>query len=122
MPRDELRQPLRRRSLRERLWSRRPSALAAASVTALALFVTGGLWLARIPHPFAGEPVVMAQIPPVQDLTTASVTPPEAKDTAAGSADTEAVIARTYLSLATSTVRFERSAVTRGDRLRRTGL
>ncbi len=88
MPRDELRQPLRKRSLRERLWSRRPGALAAASVSAVALFVAGGIWLARIPHPFAGEPVIVAAIPAVQDLTTASVTPPEDQ-----AADTEAVIA-----------------------------
>lgn len=92
MPRDELRQPLRKRSLRERLWSKRPSALVAASVTAVALFVSGGIWLSRIPHPFAGEPVVLAAIPPVQDLTTASVTPPGGKDSAAAPGDTEAVI------------------------------
>ena len=80
MPRDELRQPLRKRSLRERLWSKRPSALAAASISVLALLVGGGTWLARIPHPFAGEPVILAAIPPVQELTTSSTTPAETSD------------------------------------------
>lgn len=75
MPRDELRQPLRKRSLRERLWSKRPSALSAVSVAALLLFAGGGLWLSRIPYPFAGEPVVVVAIPPVQELTTASTQP-----------------------------------------------
>lgn len=92
MPRDELRQPLKKRSLRERLWSKRPSALVAASVTAMALFVSGGIWLSHIPHPFAGEPVVVAVIPEVQELATSSVTPPESKDVPADSGDTEAVM------------------------------
>ncbi len=77
MSRDELRQPLRKRSLRERLWAKRPSAYAAVSVSVLTLFVAGGIWLSRIPHPFAGEPVVIAQIPPPEELKTASTTPVE---------------------------------------------
>ncbi len=72
MPRDELRQPLRRRSLAERLWARRPNALVAASIAALAVFGAGGVWLARQPHPFAGEPIVSAAIPPAEQLATAS--------------------------------------------------
>lgn len=72
MPRDELRQPLRKRSLTERLWSKRPSALTAASLAALLLFAGGGIWLSRIPYPFAGEPVVVIAIPPIQEITTAS--------------------------------------------------
>lgn len=75
MPRDELRQPLRKRSLRERLWARRPSAFTAASVAVLSLFVGGGIWLARIPHPFAGEPVIVAAIPPAEELKTATADP-----------------------------------------------
>ncbi len=75
MPRDELRQPLRRRSLKERLWSRRPSAIALSAVGLVALFVGGGIWVSRIPSPFAGEPIVVAQIPPAQEMATASTTP-----------------------------------------------
>jgi polysaccharide deacetylase 2 family uncharacterized protein YibQ len=78
MPRDELRQPLRRLSFRQRLWAKRPSPLAAASISAIVLFVAGGLWLSRIPYPFAGEPVVTVAIPPIQDLSTASTAPPAA--------------------------------------------
>jgi hypothetical protein len=40
-----------------------------------ALFVGGGVWLSRIPHPFAGEPIVIAAIPPAQDMATSSTTP-----------------------------------------------
>jgi uncharacterized protein len=76
----------------ERLWSKRPSALAAASSIALGLFVSGAIWLSRLPHPFAGEPLVTADIPAVLDLTTASVTPPDGQETPPGTADTEAVI------------------------------
>jgi polysaccharide deacetylase 2 family uncharacterized protein YibQ len=75
MPRDELRQPLKRRSLAERLWARRPSALAVASVMTLAIFAGGTAWLARLPHPFAGEPIVMVQIPPPEELQTSSTDP-----------------------------------------------
>ena len=80
MPRDELRQPLRRRSLKERLWSRRPSAIAVTSMAVVALFVGGGIWVSRIPSPFAGEPVVVAHIPPAQELATASTTPAKGAD------------------------------------------
>ena len=75
MPRDELRQPLRKRSLKERLWARRPSAFAMTAGSLVALFVTGGMWVSRIPHPFAGEPIVVASIPPPQELQTSSTTP-----------------------------------------------
>lgn len=73
MPRDELRQPLRKRSLAERLWAKRPGALPAASLLALAVFLAGGVWVSRIPHPFAGEPMVTAAIPPPEDLKTSSI-------------------------------------------------
>ena len=92
MPRDELRQPLKRLSLRQRLWAKRPSALATASAIALLVFAGGGLWLSRIPYPFAGEPIVTVQIPPIQDLTTASTTPAAEKPEASEASDTEAII------------------------------
>jgi len=82
MARDELRQPLRKRSLGERLWAKRPGALAVASVLALAGFTGGGVWLSRLPYPMAGEPVVSMVIPPVEVVKeTASTTPaPDAAD------------------------------------------
>jgi polysaccharide deacetylase 2 family uncharacterized protein YibQ len=68
MPRDELRQPLIRRSLAQRLWSKRPSALAMAWIMSVSILAGGGYRLSRIPHPFAGEPIVVAAIPPVQEM------------------------------------------------------
>jgi polysaccharide deacetylase 2 family uncharacterized protein YibQ len=90
MPRDELRQPLRKRSLWERLWAKRPSAFAAAAATLAVLFVGGGVWVSRIPHPFAGEPVVTAAIPPLQDITTSSTAPADTPAAAQGQASSEA--------------------------------
>jgi uncharacterized protein len=90
MPRDELRQPLRKRSTAERLWARRPGAITVASVLTLALFAGGSAWLIRKPHPFAGEPIVTAAIPPVEELHAAAIdkapAPPAADsaDAAAG--------------------------------------
>lgn len=91
MPRDELRQPLRRLSLRERLWAKRPRALTAASAVAILAFAGGGLWLSRIPYPNAGEPVVVVAIPPIQDLTTASTAGPGPEAAPTGE-DVEAII------------------------------
>jgi len=75
MPRDELRQPLRKRSLRQRLWARRPGLFTFAATTLAAGFLAGGTWLALTPHPLAGEPVLVAAIPPAQELLTASTGP-----------------------------------------------
>jgi uncharacterized protein len=72
MPMDELKQPLRRRSLFERLWSRRPGPVVVAYMLTATLFSGAWLWASRIPHPFAGEPVVVALIPPAEDISTAS--------------------------------------------------
>jgi uncharacterized protein len=73
MPRDELRQPLRKRSTMERLWSRRPGALAAISVLTLAAYGGAAVWLMRHPIPYAGEPVVVAAIPPVEVMQTGAI-------------------------------------------------
>lgn len=77
MPRDELRRPLKRLSLAQRLWRRRPQPLAAAALALVAGFALGGLWLARIPAPLAGEPVVTAAIPETAELITSSTSSAE---------------------------------------------
>lgn len=82
MRRNELRQPLRRRGAWEKLWAKRPSALWATSVSVALLLTVGAIWLARIPYPYAGEPVVMVKIPPVEELTTASTGPAPKPETA----------------------------------------
>jgi polysaccharide deacetylase 2 family uncharacterized protein YibQ len=75
MPRDELRQPLHKRSTAERLWAKRPRPLTLAIVLALAAFSGGTAWLMRQPHPFAGEPIVTAASPPLEAITTATIDP-----------------------------------------------
>ncbi len=75
MRRDELNQPLHKRSLRQRLWERRPSALAFAYTLALGSMIGGTVWLAKQPLPFAGEPIVVLAVPPAEQIKTASVEP-----------------------------------------------
>jgi uncharacterized protein len=75
MSRDELRQPLRKRSLRQRLWARKPSLLFCTSVLVAAGFVGSAVWAVRAPYPYAGEPIVTAAIPPPEELKTASTAP-----------------------------------------------
>ena len=77
MPRDELRRPLKRLSLAQRLWRRRPQPLAATALALVAGFALGGLWLARMPAPLAGEPVVTAAIPATAELVTSSTSSAE---------------------------------------------
>ena len=77
MSRDELRQPLRKRSLKERLWAKRPSPLLSTSILATSGFIALSAWAIQIPLPFAGEPIVTAAIPAVEELKTASTTAPE---------------------------------------------
>ncbi len=92
MPRDEFRQPLRKRSLKQRLWAKRPSLFAFTAISLVAGFLAGGAWLALTPHPLAGEPVLVVDIPPVQDLMTASTSPAEGEPLEEGAADPEEVI------------------------------
>jgi polysaccharide deacetylase 2 family uncharacterized protein YibQ len=75
MRRDELKQPLQKRSFATRLWAKRPSALACAYSVVLASFMGGGYYLTKQPMPFAGEPIVVAAIPPAQpeEVKVASV-------------------------------------------------
>ncbi len=50
MPRDELQQPLRKKSLTERLWAKRPHALVLAfGAGAHGIFVVGATWWAAHP-------------------------------------------------------------------------
>ena len=79
MPRDELKQPLHQRRLSQRIWERRPRALTTAFIAVLAGFMGGGYWLTKQPMPFAGEPIITLNVPPVEEIKTASVDPlPEA--------------------------------------------
>ncbi len=75
MRRDELNQPLHKRSLRQRLWERRPSALVCAYTLAIAGMIGGSTWVARQPFPFAGEPIVVVAVPPPEQIKTASIEP-----------------------------------------------
>ena len=77
MSRDELRQPLKKRSPGERLWEKRPSSLQATSILAACGFIALAVWAIQMPHPFAGEPIITAAIPPLEELQTASTVPPE---------------------------------------------
>lgn len=67
-----MRQPLRRLTLAQRLWRKRPPPLVAAPLALALVFALGGLWLSRIPAPLAGPPVVIAAIPETAELVTSS--------------------------------------------------
>ena len=75
MARDELKQPLQKRSLATRLWQARPSAIVTGYAIVLLGFAGGGGWLLKQPMPFAGEPVISLQIPPIEKIQTAKVDP-----------------------------------------------
>jgi polysaccharide deacetylase 2 family uncharacterized protein YibQ len=71
MRRDELRQPLQKRSLLTRLWQQRPSALVSAYACLLVAYGSGGAWLVHQRLPFAGEPQVAQAIPALEKVETA---------------------------------------------------
>ncbi|MGI9515363.1 MAG: divergent polysaccharide deacetylase family protein [Anderseniella sp.] len=75
---NDLRQPLKRRSLPARLLSTRPSALRATSLACIA--VLGGLagWLVINHEPHGGEPVVHMRIDTSDPIVTSSVKTPAA--------------------------------------------
>jgi polysaccharide deacetylase 2 family uncharacterized protein YibQ len=77
MLRDELRKPLRRRGLFERLWSKRPSGLTICSLATFGLVAGFVAWLIQTPNPYGGEPVVIASIPPPETMQTASIDKPD---------------------------------------------
>lgn len=83
MRRDDLKQPLHKRSLSQRLWAKRPSALACAYSVTVAGMIAGAVWASKQPMPFAGEPIVVVAVPIAEQVQTASIEPlPEAADTA----------------------------------------
>jgi uncharacterized protein len=92
MPRDELRKPLRKRSLKDRLLVRRPSLFTLAALSLAGGFLAGGAWLVSTPRPLAGEPVVVAAIPPVAELQTASTDPAVDEGQAVEETDLEEMI------------------------------
>lgn len=92
MPRDELRKPLRKRRLKDRLLARRPSLFALAFMSLMAAFLAGGAWLLLTPKPLAGGPVVLAPIPPVAELLTASTDTAGEEELPADETDVEEVI------------------------------
>jgi uncharacterized protein len=75
MRRDDLKQPLHKRSLAQRLWGKRPGALTCAYALAMSGLVGGSLWTARQPMPFAGEPIVIVAVAPPEEIKTASIDP-----------------------------------------------
>ncbi len=77
MSRDELRQPLKKRKLTQRLWARRPGLLLITSVFVGAGFLALSAWAIRTPYPYAGEPIITAAIPAPEAMKTASTTPAE---------------------------------------------
>ncbi|NNJ73830.1 MAG: divergent polysaccharide deacetylase family protein [Anderseniella sp.] len=86
---NDLRQPLKRRSLSARLLSARPSALRATSLACITLL--GGLagWLVVSHEPHGGEPVVHMRIDTSDPIITSSVKKPAAKSQTSAEADSE---------------------------------
>jgi polysaccharide deacetylase 2 family uncharacterized protein YibQ len=83
MSRDELRQPLKKRKLTQRLLARRPSLLLTTSALLAAGFVAATVWAVRTPYPYAGEPVVTAAIPAPEEIKTSSIAPPKEEEVVA---------------------------------------
>ncbi|NMD08497.1 MAG: hypothetical protein GYA66_11030, partial [Phyllobacteriaceae bacterium] len=84
MFRDELKQPLRKKSLAQRLWAKRPSLLVMAYVLTAGGFAGGGYWAVQQPLPFAGEPLLSLSVPAPEEIQTASTdAAPAAGDEAA---------------------------------------
>lgn len=82
---DDLRQPLRRRRLRDNFRLPRPTPLAAATVLFAAGVLALATWLHLNPDPWGGEPVVHALIETADPIATSKTEPPapEAEEQAA---------------------------------------
>ena len=76
----ELRQPLRRKTWRDRLRDRRPSPLQFATTLTVVGALVFGWWLYTTPDPHAGEPVVHLKIEPIDPVATASIAPAAADE------------------------------------------
>ena len=77
MRKDELNQPLQRRSLWRRLWAKKPSALQCTSALCGLAFAGAAGWLVQTPNPFGGEPVLVLAIPAAAEMATASTDKPD---------------------------------------------
>ena len=71
MHRDELRQPLQKRSLLTRLWAQKPSALVSAFACLFLSYGLGGAWLLKQPLRFAGEPQVLQAVAALERIERA---------------------------------------------------
>lgn len=69
---DNLRNPLKRRTLADRLSKLKPSALQSVSGLVVLAMLVGGVWLYRQDVPLAGQPVVAMKISPLEKIPTAS--------------------------------------------------
>lgn len=92
MRRDELKQPLRKRGLGERLWAKRPGLLFCAYVLSFGAMAGLATWAHLQPAPLAGEPLISLSIPPAEEMQTASTdaAPSMAEDAAPGDDGTAA--------------------------------
>jgi uncharacterized protein len=98
MRRDELRQPLRRQGLLDRLWTRRPSLLIASYAAIAAAFAGSGYWAMTKPMPFAGEPIVVVSVPParvVENTASTDAAPQEEQQAEADAAPADEQVAET---------------------------
>lgn len=72
---EDLRQPLRRKTFRDRLKSLRPTPLRFATLAVLSGVAALAGWLAVLPDPPSAEPVVHLKIEPIEPVATASIAP-----------------------------------------------
>jgi polysaccharide deacetylase 2 family uncharacterized protein YibQ len=69
---ENLHQPLKRRTLKDRLRKLKPSGLQLTSGFVVCAALAGGVWLYRSNVDFAGEPIVTVKIKPLEKMATAS--------------------------------------------------
>ena len=86
---DDLRQPLKRRRLRDRLSLLRPSALQSATALTAVVAIGLAVWAVRSGDPLAGEPVVTVAVEQSDPVITSSVEPAKEQDEAEDGADDE---------------------------------
>ena len=79
---DDLRQPLKRRSLGDKLAWMRPSALRSISVLSVLAAAGFAAWAVNAGDPSAGEPMVTVAVERVDPTITSSLSKPKAQETA----------------------------------------